>query len=79
MDNCGIEVKMCVFSDTIGRDGEHVGPPRILTGNRNAERAQRLHEVWLKLFSDQQVVELYDFCAGPGLLVSRHDTAPAGQ
>jgi hypothetical protein len=70
LDNTNVEVTICGLSETLGQEKESSGRVRSLTAGRNGLRADRLHQVWLQLFSDRSQVSLFDFCVGTDVLRS---------
>jgi hypothetical protein len=62
IDNAGISIKICGLSETKGVVTTENRGQRILTPKHDAQRADRIHSVWQKLFTDPQHVTFNPLC-----------------
>lgn len=62
IDNAGIKVKICGISETTGTITNSSGKQQTFTPKRDGRRADRITEVWTKLFTNPQMVTFDTHC-----------------
>jgi heat shock protein HslJ len=62
IDNAGINVKICGISETTGTITNSSGKQQTFTSKRDGRRADRITEVWTKLFTNPQMVTFNTHC-----------------
>jgi hypothetical protein len=62
IDNTGIKVTICGISETTGTINSNSGKKQTFTPKRDGLRADRITEVWSKLFTNPQTVTFNTHC-----------------
>jgi hypothetical protein len=62
IDNAGIKVMICGISETTGTVNSKSGKQQTFTSKRDGRRADRIKEVWSKLFTNPQTVTFNTHC-----------------
>lgn len=62
IDNAGVKVNICGISETTGTITNSSGKQQTLTPTRDGRRADRITEVWTKLFTNPQIITFGTHC-----------------
>jgi len=63
IDNAGVDVKFCGMAETVGQIAGADRRVQRKSRPRSEERADRLREVWLKLFTTPDLVSFEPYCS----------------
>lgn len=63
IQNAGVRVIFCGIAETVGNTVAANNKGRHLSKQREAQRPDRLHEVWSGVFTDPQLVSFEPFCS----------------